>query len=240
MGVSNMLKAVGVTATICFPTVAESITNRVSLGTCDERLAWWSRRLLDDAEVTLTVEGAEHIPASGAGGSGAFVIMTNHRSYYDIPTVFCCVPGRVRMVAKKELFYTPIFGRAMLAAGFIKIDREKREKAVESLKESGELLKQGVRVWIAPEGTRSRDGKLGPFKSGGFHLALDAGVPILPIALEGTENIMPATGITVHRGAHVRAQILPPIPTAPYGQKGRKELTAHVREVIATALGQEP
>lgn len=235
MGVSNVLKAIGVTAKICIPTVAESITNRVSIDTCDERLAWWSQRLLDDAEVTLTVEGAENIPKSDA-----FVIMTNHRSYYDIPTVFCCIPGRVRMIAKKELFYVPIFGGAMLAAGFIKIDREKRTKAVESLKESGELLRRGVRVWIAPEGTRSRDGKLGAFKSGGFHLAIEAGVPILPIALEGTEHIMPATGVTVHPGAHVRAQILPPIDAPSYGQKRRKVLTGDVRAVLARALGQDP
>jgi 1-acyl-sn-glycerol-3-phosphate acyltransferase len=215
--------------------------NRTSLDACDERLAWWSRRLLDDAEVTLAVEGAENIPrAEGSGEEPAFVIMTNHRSYYDIPTVFCCVPGRVRMIAKKELFYTPIFGRAMLAAGFIKIDRDKRENAVASLKESGDLLKQGVRVWIAPEGTRSRDGSLGPFKSGGFHLALDAGVPILPITLEGTENILSATSVAVKKGAHVLAKILPPIDPVPYGPKRRKELTADVRAALAHALGQEP
>ncbi len=236
MGLANTLKAVAVTAKISLPTVVDSFLNRTSLDECDDRLAWWSRKLLDDAEVTLTVEGAENIP----GDDRAFVIMTNHRSYYDIPTVFCCVPGRVRMIAKKQLFYTPIFGRAMLAAGFIKIDRDKRDKAVASLKESGDMLKQGVRVWIAPEGTRSRDGKLGPFKSGGFHLALDAGVPILPIALEGTEDILPATGLTVQKGAHVRARILPPIDPAAYGQARRKELTADVRAVLARALGQEP
>ncbi|MFO0619459.1 MAG: lysophospholipid acyltransferase family protein [Polyangiaceae bacterium] len=241
MGITNTLSAVAVTAKICFPTVADAFMNRTSLDACDERLAWWSRRLLDDAEVTLTVEGAENIPrASSTGEEPAFVIMTNHRSYYDIPTVFCCVPGRVRMIAKKELFYTPIFGRAMLAAGFIKIDRDKREKAVASLKESGDLLKRGVRVWIAPEGTRSRDGALGPFKSGGFHLAIDGGVPILPIALEGTERILSASSVAVQMGAHVRAQILPPIDAAAYGPGKRKELTADVRAALAHALGQEP
>lgn len=237
MGLSNTLKAVGFTARISFPTVVDALMQRTSLDECDDRLAWWSRRLLEDAEVTLTVEGVENIPAEA---DGAFVIMTNHRSYYDIPTVFCCVPGRVRMIAKKQLFYTPIFGRAMLAAGFIKIDREKREKAVASLKESGDLLSQGVRVWIAPEGTRSRDGKLGPFKSGGFHLAVDAGVPILPIALEGTEDILHASGLTVQKGAHVRARILKPIDAASYGAGRRKELTADVRAALARALGQEP
>src|SRR5690606_30789925 len=135
------------------------------------------------------------------------VLMSNHRSYYDIPTVFRAVPGRVRMVAKKELFRVPIFGPAMLASGFVKVDRERRESAIASLRESQRLLESGTRVWIAPEGTRSRDGRLGPFKSGGFHLALSAGVPILPMALEGTEKILPHDGVRVRKGAHVTATI---------------------------------
>jgi 1-acyl-sn-glycerol-3-phosphate acyltransferase len=142
------------------------------------------------------------------------------------------------MVAKKELFRVPVFGAAMLAAGFVKIDREKRASAIASLDESKRLLEGGTRVWIAPEGTRSKDGKLGPFKSGGFHLALGAEVPILPIALEGTEKILPHDGFSVHKGAHVTATILDPIETNGYGGNGRKALAAEVHRVIAEALGE--
>lgn len=234
MGIGETLKAIGVTARISIPTVAEAVVGRASLEKSDERLEWWSKKLLDDAEVDLEVRGRENVPADEP-----LVVMSNHRSYYDIPTMFRSVPGRLRMVAKKELFYVPVFGTAMLAAGFIKIDRGKRESAVESLRESGEMLKQGTRVWIAPEGTRSRDGSLGPFKSGGFHLAIDSGVRILPVAVVGTEKIMPSTGFTVHKGARVVVRILPPIDTAPYGKARRKELTEVVHQAIARALAED-
>lgn len=233
MSLLRTVRAVGYTARITVPTVASALVGRVTLERSDERLDWWARKLLDDAGVELEVEGRELVPPDEP-----LVLMSNHRSYYDIPTVFCAVPGRIRMVAKKELFRVPLFGRAMLAAGFIKVDRGKRESAIESIKESEELLKQGVRVWIAPEGTRSHTGELGEFKSGGFHLALDAGVRILPIALEGTENVLSADSLSVQRGAKVRAKILPPIDAPAYGKERRKELTADVRAAIATALGQ--
>lgn len=232
MSLLSTLNAIAATARISLPTVAEAALGRVSLERSDERLAWWARTLLDDAEVELEVRGRENVPADEP-----LVVMSNHRSYYDIPTVFCAVPGRIRMVAKKELFYVPVFGSAMLASGFVRIDREKRESAVESLKQSGALLKSGTRVWIAPEGTRSKDNTLGPFKSGGFHLAIDNRVRILPVALVGTERIMPATGLSVQKGARVVATVMPPVDTMAFGRERRKELTEAVREAISRGLG---
>lgn len=234
MGLRDSLLGVGFTARISVLTMVDALRGDVSMERSDERLAWWARRMLDAAEVSLEVRGAEHVP------DGALVLMSNHRSYYDIPTVFCAVPGRVRMVAKKELFRVPVFGPAMLASGFVKVDRERRESAIASLRESQRLLESGTRVWIAPEGTRSRDGRLGPFKSGGFHLALSAGVPILPMALEGTEQILPHDGVRVRKGARVTATILPPIDPRPYGPERRKDLMRDVRAAIAGALGEEP
>lgn len=235
MSVLDSLRAVGITGRICVPTVLDSIRGKVSLDECDERLFWWSRELIRRADVDLSVIGGELIPEGEA-----LVVMSNHRSYYDIPSVFCAVPGRLRMVAKKELFRVPLFGVAMQAAGFIKIDRDKREKAIASLRESSRLLSQGTRVWIAPEGTRSKTGALGPFKSGGFHLAVDAGVRILPLVLRGTENVMPPDGLTVRRGAKVSVTVLPPIDAPSYGPKGKRQLMADVRQVMASELGQQP
>ncbi len=234
MSVLDSLRAVGITGRICVPTVLDSIRGKVSLDECDERLFWWSRELIRRAEIELSVIGGELIPEGEA-----LVVMSNHRSYYDIPSVFCAVPGRLRMVAKKELFRVPLFGVAMQAAGFIKIDRDKREKAIASLRESSRLLSQGTRVWIAPEGTRSKTGALGPFKSGGFHLAVDAGVRILPLVLRGTENVMPPDGLTVRRGAKVSVTVLPPIDAPSYGPKGKRQLMADVRQVMAAELGQQ-
>jgi 1-acyl-sn-glycerol-3-phosphate acyltransferase len=231
LSLRETLGAIGTTVRICIPTVAAATINAVSLEKSDRRLDWWSKKLLDDAEVSLEIVGRENVPADEP-----LVVMSNHRSYYDIPVMFRAVSGRLRMVAKKELFYVPLFGTAMLAAGFVRIDREKRTSAVESLKRSGDLLKSGTRVWIAPEGTRSKDGTLGPFKSGGFHLAIDNRVRILPVALVGTESIMPASGFTVHKGARVRATVLPPIDTNAYGAKGRKDLTEAVRKAIQAGI----
>jgi len=232
MGFRDTLKGMAITGRISAPTVVDALFGRITMERCDERLAWWSRKLLDEADVTLEVRGAEKIP------DGAMVIMSNHRSYYDIPTVFCAVPGRVRMVAKKELFRVPVFGPAMLAAGFVKIDRENRHSAIASLDESKRLLQSGTRVWIAPEGTRSKDGKLGSFKSGGFHLAMGAGVPILPMALVGTEKILPHDGLAVRKGAHVTATILDPVDSNMFGPGSRKQLAAEVHRRIAAALGE--
>jgi 1-acyl-sn-glycerol-3-phosphate acyltransferase len=235
MSVLDSLRAVGITGRICVPTVIDALTGRTSLEECDARLAWWSRELLRQAKVELTVTGVENVPPGEA-----LVVMSNHRSYYDIPTVFCAVPGRLRMVAKKELFRVPLFGTAMTAAGFVKIDRDARHKAIASLRASERLLSEGTRVWIAPEGTRSKTGQLGEFKSGGFHMALEAGVKILPLAITGTETVMPADGVAVHRGGKVNVQILPLIDAPAYGPKGRKALAKDVRAAIARALGQEP
>src|SRR6185312_6786458 len=98
------------TARICFPTVVDAMIGRVTLERCDERLDWWARKVLEDADVDLVVRGREH-----AAGTRPFVVMSNHQSLFDIPVVFRAIPGRLRMVAKKELFHVPIFGQAMKA-----------------------------------------------------------------------------------------------------------------------------
>ncbi len=220
------------TGRISLPTVLDSALGRLDPEACEQRLAWWSKKLLSDAEIQLRVEGIEH-----AGDEReAFVVMSNHQSLYDIPVLFQSVPGRLRMVAKAELFQVPIWGRAMLAAGFVKIDRSDRDRAMESLRATGgSLLKSGTRVWIAPEGTRSRTGAVGEFKSGGFRMALEMGVRILPVAIEGTRHVLPAKGAIVQRGKAVDVEILPPIDPAPYGVDRRKELMSFVRARIVAA-----
>jgi 1-acyl-sn-glycerol-3-phosphate acyltransferase len=165
--------------------------------------------------------------------------MSNHQSLYDIPVLFQCGLGSLRMVTKAELFKVPVWGRAMEAAGFIRIDRHDRDQAVGALRaKGGSLLAAGTRVWIAPEGTRSRTGALGPFKSGGFRMALEQGVRILPVAITGTRDVLPAQGFVVHTGKQVNVTVLPPIDPAPYGVDRRKDLMDDVRRAIAGALGQ--
>ena len=230
----DSLTAALVTAKITVPTALDSVFRPEGIAErADERLRWWAGEILRQADVTLHVRGEVPVP-----DDVPLVVMSNHRSYFDIPASFCAIPGRMRMVAKKELFRVPLFGRAMRATGFIEVDRGKREKAVTSLNDSKALLTGGARVWIAPEGTRTKTGKLGPFKSGGFHLALDAGVPILPLAITGTELAMGPESFAVTPGATITVNILPLIDAPSYGKERRKELMAAVRASMLSVLGE--
>jgi 1-acyl-sn-glycerol-3-phosphate acyltransferase len=234
MSLRQTLEGLLDTARISFPTVADSLRGPVPAAVTERRLEWWTAKLLRDAEVTLDVRGLEH----AGDGHEAMIVMSNHQSLYDIPVLFQALPGSLRMVAKAELFRMPVWGRAMLAAGFIRIDRTDRQQAVESLRATGgALLASGTRVWIAPEGTRSKTGALGPFKSGGFRMALDFRVRILPVALEGTRDVLPATSWIVEKRKHVKVTVLPPIDPQAYGVDRRKELMAEVRRAIAGGLG---
>jgi 1-acyl-sn-glycerol-3-phosphate acyltransferase len=224
-----------VTARISVPTVIDALWGGLAADVAEQRLAWWSAKLLRDARVTLAITGCDN----AGDGSEPLVVMSNHQSLYDIPVLFQSGLGRMRMVTKAELFKVPVWGPAMKAAGFIRIDRGDREQAVGALREEGRaLLASGTRVWIAPEGTRSATGKLGRFKSGGFRMALEQGVRILPVAIDGTRDVLPAKGVVVQPGQRVKVTILPAIDPASYGMSGRKALMRDVRAAIAGGLGQ--
>src|SRR5262245_63722199 len=159
MGVLQTFQGLFDTARISVPTVIESAFGPIDPIVAEERLSWWSKHVLDNAKVHLTVEGREH----AGDGSEPLIVMSNHQSLFDIPVLFQAIPGKLRMVAKAELFRVPVWGRAMLAAGFIRIDRADHQQAVASLRAGSSMLAQGTRIWIAPEGTRSVTGELGPF-----------------------------------------------------------------------------
>lgn len=232
MSIGHLLRATGVTLRISVPTLFDALRGKLTPEVCDARLDWWSKRLLEQAEVTLEKSGVDH-----ARGARAFVVMSNHQSLYDIPALYQTLPLRLRMVAKAELFKIPIWAQAMRAAGFVELDRSARERAIESLDRAKLALAGGTSIWIAPEGTRSRDGSLGPFKLGGFHLALGAGAPILPVTVVGTRLILPAKGARVAAGAQVRVTVHPAIDPAAYGNEVNDELVRAVRNSIQSALG---
>ena len=233
MSIGHLLRAAGVTLQISIPTLFDALFGRLTPEICDRRLDWWSKRLLGQAQVSLETEGLEH-----ARGAGAFVVMSNHQSLYDIPALYQTLPLRLRMVAKAELFRIPIWAQAMRVAGFVELDRSARERAIESLDRAKAALALGTSIWIAPEGTRSRDGSLGPFKLGGFHLAAGAGARILPVTVAGTRSILPARGARVVAGAIVRVTVHPPIDPARYGNEVNDSLVQAVRGSIASALAK--
>jgi 1-acyl-sn-glycerol-3-phosphate acyltransferase len=235
MGKLAASKTIVHTARITLPTVADAVLGRIDPTTLDKRLAAWAQNMIDEARISLTVRGREHL----GDGHETFILMSNHQSHYDIPVLYRAIPRRIRMVAKAELFRIPLFGQAMKAAGFVKVNRENREQAVQSLRESMAMLEHGTLLWIAPEGTRSVTGKLGPFKSGGFHMALESGHRIVPIAIDGTRRVLQSGTIDLNRGHHVSVTILPPIDPKDFGPSRRRELTEAVRQAIAAELPPE-
>ena len=201
------LRTVYEIARIALPTVAESFVGRVTSDHVDRRLASFARRVVASANIDIHVEGRERVP-----GDRAFVYMSNHQSHMDIPVLYATVPARsLRMIAKTELFRIPVWNRAIRAAGMIEIDRQERTKAIASLDGAIAQLGREVSIWIAPEGTRSRTGQLGPLKKGGFHLAKKSGVPIVPVAISGTRAILPPGTLGTRSGCSVRVVFGAPI-----------------------------
>ena len=231
MSVGHLLHAAAVTLRISVPTIVEALRGTLTPEVCDARLAWWSQQLVTKAEIGLQVTGTEHV-----GVGSAFVVMSNHQSHYDIPVLYQSLPLRLRMVAKSELFRIPIWAQAMRAAGFVELDRGARDRAIQSLDRAKEALAKKTSIWIAPEGTRSRDGALGPFKLGGFHLATGAGARILPVTISGTRRTLPAKGAHVTNGSVVRVTVHRPIDPADFGAEVREPLVQAVRLAIESGL----
>ena len=199
MGHVLSLRTVYEIARVSLPTYVESFVGPVTSDRIDERLASFARRIVESAQINIRVEGRDQVPTDRA-----FVFMSNHQSHMDIPVLYATVPAKsLRMVAKKELFRIPLWGRVLRSVGMIEVDRQSRSKAVASLDGAIAQLAAGTSIWIAPEGTRSTTGKLGKLKKGGFHLAKKAGTPILPIAISGTRAILPPGTTRTHAGCSV-------------------------------------
>ena len=161
----------------------------------------------------------------------SYIYMSNHQSNFDIPVLFSALPVQFRWLAKAELFRIPIFGPSMRGAGYISIDRSNRKSAFNSLTRAAEAIRNGTSVMIFPEGTRSTDGKLLPYKKGGFVMAVDAGVPIVPVVITGTHSIMPKGHLLIRR-RWVRVHIGSPIETSAFSRKTKDDLMDKVRTAM--------
>lgn len=190
----------------------------------------WGRSLLWGSTIPVTLKGVEHIdPARSC------IFMSNHQSNFDIPVLLSGLPAQFRWLAKAELFKIPIFGRGMRGAGYISIDRSDRRSAFASLARAAKTIREGTSVMIFPEGTRSAHGTLLPFKKGGFVLAVDAGVPVVPLVIQGTWSIMPKTGWLI-RPQPVSITLLEPIQSSDYTRKTKNDLMERVRQAMLAAL----
>lgn len=209
MSLFDSVRVVGAMARITAPTLLELARGSVDRAAIDERARWFGRRVVEVLDVQLEASGAENVP------SRAVVYMSNHQSHLDIPMLYATLPSpTVRMLAKAELFRIPLWGRGLRAAEFIEVDRSNHGRAVQSIEQAARLLRDGVSIYLAPEGTRSIDGRIGKLKKGGFHLALETGASIIPVAIRGTIDILPRGGRVMRSGQRVRVQIGPPIEVA--------------------------
>jgi 1-acyl-sn-glycerol-3-phosphate acyltransferase len=185
----------------------------------------WSRQILRAANTPVRVEGMERIP------DGPVVYASNHSSMFDIWALAATLPGSVRMLAKQELASIPLLGRAMVTAGHVMIDRPHPRRALEAYERAAEVIRSGVSALVFPEGTRSRTGQLLPFKNAPFGLAIAAQVPVVPLYVRNTFEIMPK-GRFFLRPRPIRIVIGDPIATAGMTLERRQELRDRVHAAV--------
>jgi 1-acyl-sn-glycerol-3-phosphate acyltransferase len=187
----------------------------------------WGKVALLANRVKVKIEGMEHL-----NGKGPYIFMSNHQGSYDIFALLGHLPYQFKWLVKKELFSIPFFGWTMAAAGYISIDREGTRETVEAMNEAAQKIQDGMSVVIFPEGSRSPDGSIQAFKKGGFTLAMKSKVPIVPIAISGSRDIMPKDKLTATSG-QIRILLDHPIDIQHCSLKDRESLMKMVRETIS-------
>lgn len=223
MSLLDSLRVVGAMARVTVPSVIEVATHGMRRDEVDERARWFGKRAVSLLRVDLVTTGAELVPPGRS-----YIYMSNHQSHLDIPVLYATLPSpTIRMLAKKELFQIPLWGRALRAAEFIEVDRADPRRARGAIDRAAELLRDGVSIYLAPEGTRSRDGHIGPLKKGGFHLARTTDTPIVPVAIRGTIDILPPRTYSMNVGRRVEVTIGAPI--VPSG----RDISGLIAEVAA-------
>ncbi|MBI5527569.1 MAG: 1-acyl-sn-glycerol-3-phosphate acyltransferase [Deltaproteobacteria bacterium] len=200
-----------------------------------ERFFIWARIWAWVITAWCGVKVRGSLPASEAGvdWTRPYVYMSNHQSHFDIPCIYRVVPANIRFLTKKELRMIPIFGWALWAAGYVFIDRKKREDAFASIARAAEDFKRKRHaIVVFPEGTRSPDGMLQSFKKGGFHLAIEAGAKIIPIGVTGTTKVLPKHALFVRPG-DVMVRVGAPIDASKFRRNDKDDLAKLQGEVRA-------
>ncbi|HEU0265356.1 MAG TPA: lysophospholipid acyltransferase family protein [Geobacterales bacterium] len=213
------------------------VTISVSILTRNRRLVQgvvvtWARACLAVVGVRVVVEGVERIPTHEP-----VIFMANHQSNLDIPVLTTALPVAAAWVAKEELFRYPLFGTAMRRAGYIPLNRSQGRQAIRSINAAAETIQQGTSVTVFPEGTRSFDGVLLPFRRGVFILARRSGVPVVPLAIVGSIKLN-RRGSLINRSGTIHLRVAHPIPAADVCALPEAELMERVRRAIADLLSR--
>lgn len=194
----------------------------------------WARVLLWVSGVKVKVEGLEKISRDGS-----YVFVSNHLSYMDTPVVLANIPVQFRFLAKRGLFQIPFLGWHLARAGHIRVPRGDARAAVKTMNLAAQVVREcGISLLIFPEGGRSREGSLGEFKEGAAFIAIRAGVPLVPMCLKGTREVLPFGSAYIHSGT-VIMRIGDPIPTKDSSDRDRARLTAEVRSRIVALLEEQ-
>ncbi|HVP43001.1 MAG TPA: lysophospholipid acyltransferase family protein [Terriglobales bacterium] len=214
-------------ALICFPwtflTGSADFLYRVAMW-----LAWTGVRLTG---VNVEVRGRERFDPMLT-----YIYMCNHTSNLDPPIVVPVIPRRTSVLVKKELFRVPVLGRAMRLGDLVPVDRANRDAAIASVERAGAVMKKGLNMMVFPEGTRSVDGKLLPFKKGPFYLAMETGVPVIPMTIVGSHELWPKGRFGVRKGT---VTVVFHEPMDPKQYNDREALMAAVRGKIESALPEQ-
>jgi 1-acyl-sn-glycerol-3-phosphate acyltransferase len=192
----------------------------------------WSWLILKTTGVRVTVEGLDRITPGST-----YVFVSNHQSIYDIPVIFASLPYQLRIIAKESLARFPVLGWHLRRGGHLFVDRQRPDR-VGILKRWRELVSKGLSLVIFAEGTRSRDGRVARFKAGSFLLAMEARLPIVPLAVIGTRQVMPKGRLRTEPAAVsliVHEPVLPPAIDAPTIQDA-KALSDRVHGIVAEAV----
>ncbi len=184
------------------------------------------------AGIHVHVEGLENIP------EGVCIFASNHASNLDPVALTPNIPRRISLLAKKEVFKIPVLSKAIRLAKLIPVDRGDSEAAAESVDLAIKYLKEGLSFCVYPEGTRSRDGRLLPFKRGTFVMALRAGVPVVPVSLAGTQNLMRKGDWRIYPG-EVTVRFGKAVETAGRGMEQREDLRRIVQSLVALGLPED-
>jgi len=201
-------------------------------GIYDQATWGWSKGLLAASRIAVRVEGQERVTSLPA------VFVANHVSMIDIWALVVGLPVVPRFIMKKELLQVPLLGAAARGAGHIVIDRKNLPRAFEAYEKAAEVIRRGASACVFAEGTRSRTGRLLPFKKGPFVLAIAAGVPVVPVLVEGSYELMPRRALAPHPGT-VTLRFGEPIPTAGLGYDARDELSRNARAALIAMGGRE-
>lgn len=217
--------------------VAGAVGIPYTLVTGDSRPLYWLGRLgvrigFVLARIRIVLHGRENLPENPH-----FIYMMNHNSNLDAPAVWLNLTGEVRALGKQELFKLPVLATAMRLGGFVPVDRSNRDSAIASVKNAAKLAADGASFLIAPEGTRSRTGKLLKFKKGGFHMAAESEVPVLPITVVGAFELMPPGSLAIRSGT-IEIFFHEPVASGGLGPSGRVELMRKVRAPMEATLAR--